>query len=397
MYNPQQQPMMLVNCSHCRTPLQLPPGAPSIRCAICQKVTHIMTQQPTQPVQPGLSLHPPAAGNATINQPPPQQENYTALYPAGYNPGSPRAPPAASNPAGYAPMGPPAPGGGRKKAVLIGVTYRNTDHMLKGCINDVKCMKHLLVTKFGFQEPNIIMLTEDEWDPTRTPTRHNIFMAIYWLVQGCQPGDSLVFHFSGHGSQKRNLTGEEADGYDETILPCDWQRAGMIIDDELSMYLVRPIMPGVKLHAIIDACHSGTVLDLPYLCQFNQYGQVQWLDHRPPTGKWVYTSGGEAFCFSGCDDNQTSADTSALSKVTSTGAMTFCFIRAVERGMGHTYGQLLNSMRWDIRNTDVGQNDPLTGLLGMLISGGSYIAGGLTQIPQLSADRIFDINKPFTL
>ena len=39
-------------------------------------------------------------------------------------------------------------------------------------------------------------------------------------------------------------------------------------------------------------------------------GQYGWEDHRPRNGIWKGTSGGDAFCFSGCDDDQTSADTS---------------------------------------------------------------------------------------
>lgn len=38
-----------------------------------------------------------------------------------------------------------------------------------------------------------------------------------------------------------------------------------------------------------------------------------WEDHRPRSGVWKGTSGGEAISFSGCDDNQTSADTSVTS------------------------------------------------------------------------------------
>jgi hypothetical protein len=34
-----------------------------------------------------------------------------------------------------------------------------------------------------------------------------------------QPGTSLFFHFSGHGSQKADFGGDEDDGMDETILP----------------------------------------------------------------------------------------------------------------------------------------------------------------------------------
>lgn len=93
---------------------------------------------------------------------------------------------------------------------------------------------------------------------------------MYWLAQGCQPGDSLVFHYSGHGSQQRNYSGDEADGYDETLCPLDFETQGMIVDDEINAALVRLIPHGAKLHALIDACHSGTVLDLPFLCRMNR-------------------------------------------------------------------------------------------------------------------------------
>jgi hypothetical protein len=46
-------------------------------------------------------------------------------------------------------------------------------------------------------------------------------------------------------------------------LPCvcaDYKSAGQIVDDELNQLLVRPLPPGVNLHAVIDACHSGTVM-----------------------------------------------------------------------------------------------------------------------------------------
>lgn len=97
-------------------------------------------------------------------------------------------------------------------------------------------------------------------------------MALYWLVQGCQPGDSLLFHYSGHGSRQRNFSGDEVDGYDETLCPLDFETQGMIVDDEINATIVRPLPYGVKLHAMIDACHSGTVLDLPFLCRMNRWG-----------------------------------------------------------------------------------------------------------------------------
>lgn len=42
-------------------------------------------------------------------------------------------------------------------------------------------------------------------------------------------------------------------------------------------------------------------------------GKYVWEDHRPRSGVWKGTNGGEAISFSGCDDDQTSADTSVKS------------------------------------------------------------------------------------
>ncbi|XP_057721405.1 metacaspase-1 [Arachis stenosperma] len=363
---------MLVNCSGCHTPLQLPPGATSIRCALCHAVTHIADPR-ALPHQPHSSAHAP---------PPPP---HTA--PSPYN---------------HAPPGPPPNAHGRKKAVVVGISYKYSRHELKGCINDAKCMKYLLMNKFNFPESCIIMLTEEE-DPygPKFPNKHNMRMAMFWLVQGCQPGDSLVFHYSGHGSQQRNYSGDEADGYDETLCPLDFETQGMIVDDEINATIVRPLLPGVRLHALIDACHSGTVLDLPFLCRMDRSGRYVWEDHRPRSGTWKGSAGGEVISFSGCDDHQTSADTSALSKITSTGAMTFCFIQAIERGHGTTYGSILNAMRTAIRNVgndgDVIGGGVVTSLLSMLLTGGSGI-GGLRQEPQLTACEAFDVyTKPFHL
>lgn len=281
--------------------------------------------------------------------------------------------------------------------MICGISYKNSRHELKGCINDANCMKYLLINKFKFPESSILMLTEEQTDPYRIPTKHNMRMAFYWLVQGCQPGDSLVFHYSGHGSQQRNYTGDEVDGYDETLCPLDFETQGMIVDDEINVSLVKPLPRGVKLHAIIDACHSGTVLDLPFLCRMSRGGQYVWEDHRPRSGVWKGTSGGEVISFSGCDDNQTSADTSALSKITSTGAMTYSFIQAIEHGHGTTYGTMLNSMRSTIRNTDDLRGGVVTSLLNMLLTGGS-LGSGFRQEPQLTSNESFDVyKKPFIL
>ncbi|KAL9335508.1 hypothetical protein Peur_072689 [Populus x canadensis] len=368
---------MSLNCSNCSSPLQLPQGANSICCAICH-ATNLAADSRSAPPPPALSYS--SSGQDDHDHLP---HHPSQVVPSPYN---------------HAPPGPPPAVHGTKRAVICGVSYKNTKNELKGSINDVVCMKHLLVNRFNFPESSIIVLTEEETDPYRQPTKYNMRLALSWLVQGCQPGDSLVFHFSGHGSQQKDQNGDELDGYDETLCPTDFETQGMMVDDEINEIIVKPLSHGVKLHAIIDACHSGTVLDLPFLCRMDRSGKYVWEDHRPRSGEWKGTSGGEAISFSSCDDDQTSADTSALSKITSTGAMTYSFILAIERGHATTYGSMLNAMRSTIRDTSNElRGGIVTSLISMLLTGRTF-SGEITQEPQLTANEPFDVySKPFSL
>lgn len=118
--------LILINCAHCSTALQLPPNARSILCSVCGSVTHVAPLPP-----PG-----PAAGPHSLSH--------------GPAPPSPRRGP---------PWGLPAPADARKRAVICGVSYKRSRYHLKGSINDAKCMKYFLVNRFDFPEECILMLT----------------------------------------------------------------------------------------------------------------------------------------------------------------------------------------------------------------------------------------------
>ncbi|XP_052887932.1 metacaspase-3-like isoform X2 [Gossypium arboreum] len=272
----------------------------------------------------------------------------------------------------------PVPIYGRKRALLCGVNYHGKSYKLKGSINDVKSMKYLLVETLGFPNDSILMLTENEREPSKIPTKQNIRKALKWLVYGCQPGDSLVFHFSGHGTRQKDYNHDEVDGFDEALCPLDHETEGNIIDDEINDTIVKPLTRGTTLHAIIDACYSGTVLDLPFVCRMNKEGRYMWEDQRNPLF-YKRTSGGLAFCFSACDDHQTSADTTAFTGTNvRTGAMTYSFVQAIQNERRLTYGHLLNAMRYTIG--DVSK------------------AHGASQEPQLTSSDKFDIySKPVVL
>lgn len=61
------------------------------------------------------------------------------------------------NPLQYTPK--PTHAQGAKRAVIVGISYQGTALELKGCLNDAKCMRYLLTSKFHFPESSILLLT----------------------------------------------------------------------------------------------------------------------------------------------------------------------------------------------------------------------------------------------
>uniref|UniRef100_A0A6M2FDM9 Peptidase C14 caspase domain-containing protein n=1 Tax=Populus davidiana TaxID=266767 RepID=A0A6M2FDM9_9ROSI len=274
----------------------------------------------------------------------------------------------------------------RKRALLIGVTYKNSKHKLKGTIIDVKGFRGLLMDTFTFPKEDIRVLTEEEPEPDFFPTKKNIQNSFKWLVEDCMAGDSLVFYFSGHGIKQFDLDGDESDGFDETICPVDFMEAGTITDDEIKSAIVRPLKKGVTLNAIVDACHSGTVLDLPYV--YNRK-EKKWKNSTRLSEDEKRTDRGLAISIAACEDIQVAADTSSCIGKSSIngGAMTSVLIQIVEKNPTITYGKLLDSIHEEIEKANK------EGCLPRIIKG--MLNNILSQRPQLSASKEFNVNSRF--
>jgi hypothetical protein len=152
---------------------------------------------------------------------------------------------------------------GTKRAVLIGINYTGQQGQLSGCHNDVRNMKDYLINVQGFEEHNMTILMDD--NRHAPPTYRNIMSAYRSVARNSFPGDTIFCHYSGHGGSVPDTSGDEDDGYDETLIPLDFKRNGQILDDDLLNELVKPLSKGVQMTCLFDCCHSGTVLDLPYV------------------------------------------------------------------------------------------------------------------------------------
>jgi metacaspase-1 len=96
------------------------------------------------------------------------------------------------------------------------------------------------------------------------PKCNNIKEALRWLCEGAVAGDNLFMHYSGHGGSMKDDDGDEEDGMDETLVPVDYNTKGQIRDDDLFDLLVNRVPAECNLTVVMDCCHSGSILDLPY-------------------------------------------------------------------------------------------------------------------------------------
>eukprot|EP00238_Polyblepharides_amylifera_P001909 CAMPEP_0196601840 /NCGR_PEP_ID=MMETSP1081-20130531/96119_1 /TAXON_ID=36882 /ORGANISM="Pyramimonas amylifera, Strain CCMP720" /LENGTH=291 /DNA_ID=CAMNT_0041927735 /DNA_START=415 /DNA_END=1290 /DNA_ORIENTATION=- len=155
-------------------------------------------------------------------------------------------------------------GSGRTKALLIGINYAGSSAELRGCHNDVHKMRKYICSQ-GFLDNNECMKILMDDGAHASPTMQNMLAAFEWLHQGAQPGDSLFFHYSGHGGNVKDDSGDEADGRDETLIPVDYETAGQIRDDTIYAKLITVLPKDCQMISVMDCCHSGSVFDLPYM------------------------------------------------------------------------------------------------------------------------------------
>lgn len=157
----------------------------------------------------------------------------------------------------------------RTRALFIGINYKGTPGELDGCHSDVAKMMQFAASHGYSMDANSCQVLMDDGKCTM-PTKANIWAAFNWLIAGAQAGDALFLHFSGHGGQKKDISGDEASGWDSTMVPVDFKTAGQILDDDILAKVIKPLPLGVHMFAVMDCCHSATIMDLPYTVAVDQ-------------------------------------------------------------------------------------------------------------------------------
>lgn len=187
-------------------------------------------------------------------------------------------------------------------ALSVAINQYNTAP-LRGCINDSNNLVNAL------KEKNFTAITLHN----EQATKQNILVNLANTASSLVSGDHFIFHYSGHGSQIPCYRNDEEDGLTEILCPFDlinvdgtWTN-NYITDDELSSIL-HSIQEGVTIECFFDCCHSGTATRdlMPNVV----YRYIQANNNVEPKEIVKFNPGksDRIICWSGCRDDQTSAD-----------------------------------------------------------------------------------------
>jgi len=258
-----------------------------------------------------------------------------------------------------------------KKALLIGINYTDTSSELNGCINDSENLAQFLKSKKYFNDNEIVMMNDNEKDklyPSNKSIWHQLKKLVKFANNNAHATVLLFVSYSGHGSYFYDTNGDEEDGRDEVLCPIDCDTNGYITDDDLKINFVDKLPENVKLVMLVDACHSGTMLDLKYNYNIDKYNTCK-----------MYGDIKETFCditmISGCSDPFTSSDAYIKDKQNKNyeyqGAMTAAFIANFTDEI--SYFKLIKRMRKWIKSRH------------------------FEQIPQLSCGKSINTRSSFLL
>ena len=201
--------------------------------------------------------------------------------------------------------------------------------------------------KNGFAFNNIDTLRDEQ------ATKAGMVKALDNLAAKASKGDIVYFHFSGHGQQIQDDAKDgildEADGYDEALIPYDAKGKWDNVDykgekhfrDDLLAEKLLTIRNKVGIEGsvvvVIDACHSGTatrsagvVRGDPFPLQQNNYKPNVIIDlaKQPEVGLLDNLNSntmGSLVVFSGSSPNQVTKDESGRG----VGSLSYAFAKAI--------------------------------------------------------------------
>lgn len=117
---------------------------------------------------------------------------------------------------------------------------------LNGCVNDVKSYEAVLEKNYGVKKDNIKMVLDKD------ASEDGFVKGMTWLLKTAQPGDQVLFFYSGHGTQYKS--DKEEDGTEEAIVLGDMTLVQGSLFNKIAQTLSKA---GMHATFVFDSCYSG--------------------------------------------------------------------------------------------------------------------------------------------
>ena len=290
-----------------------------------------------------------------------------------------------------------------KRALLIGIGTYQSGRLGTSADRDRYYMTQILNQQ---QFDDIKILSDNQ------ATAIGIRRALRELIYRCQPGDKVVLHYAGHGTQLSDQNGDEQDHYDEALIPYDAPQSDKVYrtkpdpfirDDEIAIFLsqVRDMLgPTGHILLVIDACHAGTLTRGQARIRTDHYrskkvsnpsvGISGWLDVIPAfmrgkSGKVILMAASQA------DEENTETFDDEKEAV---GSLTYAFSRAMSSVSNKdTYQSLFGRVKTELRRKVTDQIPTLEGDKTEQVWAGEVISSSAWAIVQQLGYKLVRIAK----
>ena len=163
-----------------------------------------------------------------------------------------------------------------KRAILIGINYIGSINELTECVDGMQNLANLLIVNNYFKSNEIILMNDNSEEAPFLPTKQNIINQFESLIQLAEENSAcnvqVFIAYSGHGSYLyNNNINESKKGI---ICPVDYEHQNYITGEDFNDNFIFRLPKNVKLLALMDACFTGTELDLRYNYAIDQKGSL---------------------------------------------------------------------------------------------------------------------------
>jgi len=157
---------------------------------------------------------------------------------------------------------------GDNENTLGGACSRDLWNISKKLLNDLPILPTNIHTFFHDLPSDRYVKKIQELEITNTRSNHlaNIKNCFDYIISMSKLTPTvIIFHYSGHGYQVPDDNGDEIDGMDEIFL------GHTMRDDYIWDNLVSLLPKSAHIISFMDACHSGSGMDMPYMWNGNSW------------------------------------------------------------------------------------------------------------------------------